>query len=174
MNPIMIISKTHWQQINIIIHKYCQLMYEIETKNIYDDFSNNREMFDFSNYSATSKYYDDSNALVVGEMKDEMGSVVIEEFVGLKPKMYLILASNSSEYKKANDVNKNIVAKISHNEYKDVLLNKKYLRHSMNRIQSKNHRIGTYEIDKICLSCFDDNFYILDNGIGMCYGNGMR
>ena len=149
-------------------------MYEIETKNIYDDFSNNREMFDFSNYSATSKYYDDSNALVVGEMKDEMGSVVIEEFVGLNPKMYLILPSNSSEYKKANDVNKNIVAKISHNEYKDVLLNKKYLRHSMNRIQSKNHRIGTYEIDKICLSCFDDNFYILDNGIGMCYGNGMR
>ena len=75
-------------------------MYEIETKNVYDDFSNNREMFDFSNYSATSKYYDDSNALVVGEMKDEMGSVVIEEFVGLKPKMYLILASNLVSIKK--------------------------------------------------------------------------
>ena len=48
-------------------------------------------MFDLSNYSATSKYYNDSNALVVGKMKDEIGGVVIEEFVGLTPNMCLIL-----------------------------------------------------------------------------------
>ena len=35
------------------------LMYEIETENIYDNFSKNKEMFDFSNYSAKSKHYDD-------------------------------------------------------------------------------------------------------------------
>ena len=51
-------------------------------------------------------------------------------------------------------MNKNFVATISHNEYKDVLLNNKCIRHSMNRIQSKDHRIGTYEINKISLSCF--------------------
>ena len=61
-----------------------------------------------------------------------------------------------SEHKKENSINKNIVAIISHNEYKDVLLNKKCLRHSMNRIQSKDHRIRTYEINKISLPCFDD------------------
>ena len=33
----------------------------------------------------------------------------------------------------------------------------------MNRIQGKNNRIGTYEIDKISLSCFDDKIYIPDN-----------
>ena len=38
--------------------------------------------------------------------------------------------------KKENGVNRNVVAKISHNEYKDVLLNKTCLRHSINRIQS--------------------------------------
>ena len=31
-----------------------------------------------------------------------------------------------------------------------------FLRDSMNRIQSEDHRIGTYEINKISLSCFDD------------------
>ena len=36
----------------------------------------------------------------------------------------------------------------------------------MNRIQSKNHRIITYEINKTSLSCFDDNIYILDSAIG--------
>ena len=35
----------------------------------------------------------------------------------------------------------------------------------MKRIQSKLHRIGTYEVYKISLSCFDDKIYILDNGI---------
>ena len=78
--------------------------------------------------------------------------------------MYSYLVDNNSEYKKAKGVNKNIVATINHNEYKDVLLNKKCLRHSMNRIQSKYHRIGDYEVNKISLSCFDDNIYIQDNG----------
>ena len=54
--------------------------------------------------------------------------------------------------------------KLTHNEYKDVLLNQKCSRHLMNRIQSKNQRIGTYEIDKMYLSCFDDNIYIKKNG----------
>ena len=60
----------------------------------------------------------------------------------------------------------NVVAAIIHKEYKDVLSNKKCLRNSMNRIQSKDHRIGTYEINKISLSCFDDKLYIPNNGYG--------
>ena len=65
-------------------------------------------------------------------MKDEMGDVAIEQFSGLKSKMYSILVGDFSEYKKPKAVNKNVVAKISHNKYKDVFLNKKYLRYSMN------------------------------------------
>ena len=61
-------------------------------------------------------------------------------------------------------MNRNIVATISHNEYKDVLMNKKCLRHSMDRIQSKDHKIGTYEINKIFLFRFDDKIYIQNNG----------
>ena len=61
-------------------------------------------------------------------MKDETRSVGIEEFVGLKPKIYSFLVDNN-EHKKAEGVNKNVVATISHNEYKDVLLNKTYARH---------------------------------------------
>ena len=34
----------------------------------------------------------------------------------------------------------------------------------MNRIQSKDHKIGTYKINKISLSCFDDKSYIQSNG----------
>ena len=47
------------------------LMYEIKTKDVYENFSNDKEMFDFSNYSTKSKYYYYLNKLVVGKMKDE-------------------------------------------------------------------------------------------------------
>ena len=33
------------------------LMYEIKTEDLYEDFSSNKEMFDFSNYSTKSKCY---------------------------------------------------------------------------------------------------------------------
>ena len=128
-------------------------------------------MFDFINYSTKSKYYDNSNKLVVGKMKDETAGVVIEEFVGLKPKMYSYLVDDNSEHKKGKSVHKNVVVTIRHNEHKDVLLNKKCLRHSMNRIQSKDHRIGTYEINKISLSYFDDKIYIQNNECdGLAFG----
>ena len=35
----------------------------------------------------------------------------------------------------------------------------------MKRIQSKKHKLGTYEINKISLSCFDDKRYVLDDEI---------
>ena len=78
--------------------------------------------------------------------------------------MYLYLVDDNREHKKAKGVSKNVVAVISHNEFKDALLNKKCLRHSMNRIQSKDHKIRTYEINEISLSCFDDKIYIQNNG----------
>ena len=50
-------------------------MYEIKTEYIYEDFSSNKEMFDFSNYSTKSKCYDDWNKYVIGKIKDEIAGV---------------------------------------------------------------------------------------------------
>ena len=93
-------------------------MHEIKTEDVYEDFSKDKKMFDFSNYSAKSMYYDDSNKLVVGKMKDETASIAIKEFFGLKSEMYSFMEDASSEQKKALDVNKNVLATVSHNEIK--------------------------------------------------------
>ena len=77
--------------------------------------------------------------------------------------MYSFLL-DSSEYKKSKGVNRNFVATRSHKECKDVLLNNKCIRHSMNRTQSKYHRTGIYKINKTSLPCFDDKIYIPNNG----------
>ena len=53
----------------------------------------------FSNYSAKSKYYHNSNKLVVGKMKDEAAAAAPEEFVGLKLKMYSYFVDDNSEDK---------------------------------------------------------------------------
>ena len=51
------------------------------------------------------------------------------------------------------------------NEFKDTLFNKKVLRQKMRRIQVKKHKLRTYEVSKISLSCFDDKRFALNNGI---------
>ena len=42
-------------------------MHEIKTEDILEDFSKGKEMFNFSNYSAKSKFYVDSKKLVLGK-----------------------------------------------------------------------------------------------------------
>ena len=56
------------------------------------------------------------------------------------------------------------------NEFKDILFNKKVVRGKIKIIQSKKHEIGTYEVNKILLSYFDDKRFVLDDGIhGLTY-----
>ena len=55
--PLWLSQKQIWQQIKILLFTDTDsLLYEIETWNVYDDFSNNKDIFDFNNYSAESKY----------------------------------------------------------------------------------------------------------------------
>ena len=54
---------------------------------------------------------------------------------------------------------------IAFNGFKDILFNKKVLRHKVRRIQGKKHKMGTYEINKISLSVFDDKRFVLNVGI---------
>ena len=95
-------------------------------------------------------------------MKDEFGGIVVVELVGLKSKMYSIkkLMGKNVIQQKEWILNK-------FNKFKDVLFNQKIIRHKMKRIQSKTHKLGTYEINKISLSCFDDEIYVLDDEIHM-------
>ena len=75
--------------------------------------------------------------------------------------MYSLISVDDEEVTKAKGLNK----KIRHKEYVDALFNKKVIRHNMKRIQSKLHRIGTYDVCKIPLSCFNDKRYVLDDGV---------
>ena len=78
--------------------------------------------------------------MVVGKMKIVYKEIPINKFVELKSKMYSMLSDDGKESNTAKEVN--IVSQF--NEYRDILFNKKVLRHKMKRIQSK--KIQTWYI----------------------------
>ena len=75
--------------------------YEIKSKNVYEEFFKWKDLFDFSNYSKDSKFFNEANKKVISKMKDEFGGVIVVEFVGLKSKMY---SMNKIDDKECNTV----------------------------------------------------------------------
>ena len=118
-------------------------------------------MFDFSNFPEDSTFFDETNKKDIGKMKDEFGGVIVMEFVGLKSEMQTMKKTNGKECNTAKWVSLGT----EFDKLKYVLFNQKFIRHRMKRTQSKKHKLGTWEIDKISLSCFDNKRYVLDNGI---------
>ena len=85
-------------------------------------------------------------------MKILWREIPINKFVGLKSKMYSILSEDDKESNTEKEVN----TATEFSEFRDTLFNKKITRHKMKRIQSKKHKLRTYEINERSLSCFDD------------------
>ena len=78
----------------------------------------------------------------------EIQRKIISDFVGLDSKTYSLIDVDNEENKKVKSVNKNVVKNIRHRKCIDVSFNKKK-RDKMERIQSRSHKIGTYENGKI-------------------------
>ena len=137
------------------------LVYEINGDNVYEECFKDKKLFDSSGYPKYSVCYDISNKKVLGKINDELYGTNIIEFIGLKSKMYSLISNDDKEVTKAKGINK----KLRHKECHDILFNKKVITHNMKRIQCKLHEIGTYDVFKISLSCFDDKRYVLNDGI---------
>ena len=78
------------------------LTYEIKTEDACEDFYEDKDLCDFSNYPKDSKFYDPSNMNEIGKMKDESEGKNIE-FVGLKSKMYSLKSVDGKEKKQEKE-----------------------------------------------------------------------
>ena len=93
------------------------LFYHIKTEDAYEDFYRDKELFDNSDYSETSKYFSKENKKVIGKFKDEAAGRPILEFIGLKSKMYSYMTEEKNN-KTAKGVKKNVIRKeIKHSDY---------------------------------------------------------
>ena len=116
-------------------------MYEIQTKDFYRDISANvKRRFETSDYPPDhpSGILSGFNKKVLGMLKDE----AIDEFVGLRAKLYLYKMFEGEESKKCKGVKKSVVKKsTSHEDYKKCLFMGKEQR-KMDVITSYKHGGG--------------------------------
>ena len=106
------------------------LTYQIKSEDVNEEFFKHKHLFDFSNYTKDSDFFDPTNKKVIGKMKDEKEGKINDELVGLNSKMYSIKNIDGKESNTAKGVN----IATEFNEFKDTLFNKKIMRHKMRRI----------------------------------------
>ena len=149
------------------------LLLEIQTEDVYRDMSEHQSLYDTSDYPEDHPLHSKINKKVLGKMKDECAGRVIEEYVGLRPKMYSIFEASGACIKKAKGVKKNVVKKhIRHEQYREALFSKKTFRHGMDVLRSEKHHIYGQHLNKVSLSPFDSKRWIAENGVDtLAYGH---
>ena len=129
------------------------LCYEIET----EDFAKMFQLTSKKNLTLQISHQTILRAFVPGMFKDEAGGEIIEEFVGLRTKLYAIKKFDGEEEKKCKGVKRNVIKnKISFNDCKDVLFSGKEMLKTMNVIRSRQHNLSTEQENKVALSANDD------------------
>src|SRR5215469_7383350 len=146
------VKKKYGDRAKLLFTDTDSLAYEIKTDDIYVDIANDVEkLFDTSDYPENhpSGIKTGVNKKVIGMFKDEACGKQIEEFVGLRAKLYSYkMFEERKELKKCKGVKKNIVQKtITHDDYKDCLFTKTEQIRKMNVIRSYQHNVFTEEVN---------------------------
>ena len=140
-------------------------MYEIQTDDFYQDISADvKRRSDTSDNPPNhpSGIPSGFNKKVLGMFKDEAEDKVIDEFVGLRAKLYSYKMFEDEESKNCKGVKKSVVKKsIAHEDYKKCLFTGKEQLRRMNIIRSHRHEVYTEEVNKIALCPSDDKRHIL-------------
>ena len=169
-----VLKKRYGDKIKLLFTDTDSLCVEIETEDIYKDMNEQKEYYDCSEYPKDHILYNTENQAVVGKFKDEEKGEIITEFVGLRSKLYSLKVQDKKEEKKvAKGVKMCVIKKgLKFKDYKNTLDYEDQTERKMNFIKSTKHNVNTIQVNKICLSVFDNKRYILDDGIStLSYGH---
>ena len=166
------IKKKYGKKAKLLFTDTDSLAYEIETEDFYKDISEDVEAkFDTSNFP---KDYRSGipvglNKNVIGMFKDECGSKIMHEFIGLRAKLYSYKMYEGDEAKKCKGVKSSVVHnEITFKDFKDCLFGKqtdgKQIK-TMNVIRSHRHEVYTEQVNKIALSAEDDKRVVLEDRV---------
>ena len=160
------IKKKYGDNAKLLFTDTDSLMYEIKTEDFYKDISGDvKDRFDTSDYPPNhpSGIPIGVNKKVLGMFKDEVAGRCIEEFVGLRAKLYSYKMFEGEESKKCKGIKKLVVKKnITHEDYKKCLFTEKEQLRKMNVIRSYEHEVYTEEVNKVALCPDDDKRHILE------------
>ena len=155
--------KQKYPQCRLLFTDTDSLCYDIPTEDIYKDIEKDADLFDTSDYSVDHFLHSETNKKVLGKMKDECAGVPIEEFVGLRSKMYSLLYGGR-EKRTAKGITRACQRQIKHDHYKRSLFNGTQTVAENRIITSQLHELYTERKRKIALSPYDDKRHVLDDG----------
>jgi hypothetical protein len=146
------------------------LIYRLKTLDLFDDINEGSQLIDRSNFPAGHKCYNPGPSRI-GLMKLETGADIVEEYVGLKPKMYSLVGPNVN-IRRAKGVNRRVVGGTDHQTYHKVLIENLTTYAEFLGFQSKHHTVKTIFTKKKFLSPVDDKRFILNDGkTTLAYGH---
>ena len=152
---------SQYKNINHCFTDTDSLLYEIQTDDIYADMLEDSDLYDFSDYPDDHPNYNLKNKKIIGKFKDELNSVNLEEFIGLRSKCYSLLFRG--EVKKNKVKHRNMTSKqtakgtkksvkkahLIHKHFRDTQKNLSTVIVKQNVIKSKAHTISSYHQKKV-------------------------
>ena len=117
------------------------------------------DIFDFSNYPRDHPLYDASRANMLGLWKDEMGSLRLTVYIGLRSKCYSYLVGEGEaavQTTKLKGIRGGFKQKIPFSKFEDCLHRICKTDVTQYHIRSKSHRVYTLQVRKTAFSSFDD------------------
>ena len=96
----MKVKYPHASQLRLLFTDTNSLAYAVKTENIYEDMASDAAIkYDFSEYPRNHPLYNTSNRKALGFVKDELNSIPMKEFVGLRPKCLCFSMHRQSGWK---------------------------------------------------------------------------
>ena len=148
------------------------LVYRIQTEDFYEDISEDvPARFDTSRYIPDRPLQIGLNKKVIRLMKDELGGVIMTEFIALRPKLYSYKVLSGVESKKCKGIKKCVVKKtLTFEDHKSCLFNSNTIYRSQLMFRSMKHDIFTIEVNKVALNRDDDKQISKKDGISTLAG----
>ena len=137
----------------------------VQTPDVNKDMLEDIDAYDTGDYPQNHFAYSNKNKKVLGKMKDELNGRPVQEFVGLRPKMYSLLEADGHEKKTAKGIPKRVTDRLRQEEYRQALYSENSTMVTMQQIRSMKHDVFTVSLRKTDLSPYDDKRYVLNDKI---------
>ena len=172
----------NYKDINLCFTDTDSLLYEVnypETEkdpSIYKDMEGDDD-FDFSDYPFEHPLYSTKWKKVIGKFKDELNGMTLEEFIGLRPKLYsmlyrgkvknnIIVDMDEHSTQKGKGIKESVkIAHIRHSHFRTCLEELQTITVKQNILKSKKQTISSYHVKKVALTAFDTKRWILDDNV---------
>jgi len=171
------IKQKYGEKARLLFTDTDSLCYEIETEDFYDDMIRDRHLYDLSEFPKDHKCFNETNKKVPGKFKPEKAAYVIDEFVGLRAKLYSLKLWDPkkkaySDEKRAKGTQKCVKdTVITHADYKECLFSGMNRADENKSIRSFKHQVFSLSLTKTSLSAVNDKKYILPDLKALSYGH---